>query len=126
MDGLGGVEAGVCDTGNEAEGGSRASAAVLDAEFGGGDNVLGFGYCFDLGDDDAGACVEGVADGGVIVAGDAGMGEQGMEGGKVGIGILPDKGDTSAFTHEYDFVNHLDGLISKVKVREGRCVIDVP
>lgn len=36
--------------------------------------MLGFGYGFDLGDDDAGACIEGEANGGMVVASDAGKG----------------------------------------------------
>lgn len=60
---------------DEAEGRSGARAIVLGAEFGGGDDVAGFGDGVDLGDDDRGTDVEGEADGGVVVAGNARSGD---------------------------------------------------
>ena len=67
-----GVVAGVGDAGDEPEGGRGPRAAYAAAEFGGREHVLGFGDGFDLRDDNGGAGVEGEADGGVVVAGDAG------------------------------------------------------
>ena len=71
VDGGGWVGGDVGDAGDEAEGGRRARAVDGGAVFGGRDDVAGFGDGVDLRDDDGGAGVEGEADGGVVVAGDA-------------------------------------------------------
>ena len=71
VDGEGRVGGDVGDAGDEAEGGRGARAAAFGAVFGGRDGVAGFGDGVDLRDDDGGAGVEGEADGGVVVAGDA-------------------------------------------------------
>lgn len=63
--------------------------------------MLCFCDCVDLREYNGGACVEGVAYGGVLVAGDA------------------DPGDCFAFTHEYYFVDHLIGRGGFVSLREG-------
>lgn len=72
MDGFGGIAGEGRDARDEAVGRGGAGAAVLDAVFGGGDGVLGFGDGVDLRDDDRGAGVKGEADGSVVVPWDFG------------------------------------------------------
>ncbi len=59
----------VGETGDVPEGRGGAGAVSFGAELGGREYVLGLLDCLDLGNDDAGAGVEGVADGCVVVSG---------------------------------------------------------
>lgn len=61
----------VAEAGEPAAGWSGTSALVVEAEFSGGDDVLGLFDCVDLGDDDGSSCVKSISDSGVIVTGDS-------------------------------------------------------
>lgn len=76
---------------NESERGGRAGPSDSSPIFGGGDNVAGLGDGIDLGNHNGGTSIEGIADGGVVVAGDTIEEEDVRRGGQVEGGCLKDK-----------------------------------
>ena len=125
VQGGGGVAGDSRDAGDEAEGGHGAGAADAGAVFGRRDGVASFGDGVDLRDDDGGAGVEGEADGGVVVAGDAevwGFRVRDLWGWAMRevMGDIPDPRVGSTFTHELYLVNHL-----RTSVRQHGSEVDL-